>query len=152
MEIKLTRHSFTNTSTISDIQVDGEWCCFCLEDIDRRLETHPDAKIKGQTAIPLGRYRIIRTMSPRFKKVLPLLLDVPGFSGVRIHSGNSPKNTDGCILPGMTRSTDWVGDSRKAFALLDGKIRSALSAGDSVYITIERKRSNGNQTAVHAKK
>ena len=66
--------------------------CHTLEDVQR------DVKIAGKTAIPWGMYKLIVNMSNRFKKRLPLLLDVPNFEGVRIHGGNTEQNTEGCIL------------------------------------------------------
>lgn len=66
--------------------------CHTLEDVQR------DVKIAGKTAIPWGMYKLIVNMSNRFKKRLPLLLDVPNFAGVRIHGGNTEQNTEGCIL------------------------------------------------------
>jgi hypothetical protein len=139
MEIKVVRDAFTDKSTIGNVLIDEQFCCFCLEDVDRHLESDPRAKIPGRSAIPTGRYPIIRNLSNRFKKVLPLLVKVPGFEGIRIHVGNSPKDTEGCLLPGMTRKTDWVGDSKKAFDLLDGKIKAALDRKETVFITVERK-------------
>lgn len=138
MKIDLIRDTYTDKSTTGKIFVDGVFTCYSLEDQDRRLEQNPGAKIKGETAIPLGQYRVIRNMSARFKKMLPLLLDVQGFEGVRIHSGNSPADTEGCILPGITRARDWVGDSRSAFMVLDKKISDALSRGEEVTMTVKR--------------
>jgi len=72
--------------------------CHTLEDVQR------DVKIAGKTAIGWGMYKLIVSMSNRFKKRLPLLLDVPNFAGVRIHGGNDETDTEGCILVG-TRKT-----------------------------------------------
>lgn len=82
-------------------------------------------KIAGQTAIPAGTYKVIIDMSNRFKRLLPLLIDVPNFTGVRIHPGNTDKDTDGCILVGTSQSPDFVGNSRVAFEALFTKMRSA---------------------------
>ena len=93
--------------TISRLYVNGElFGCNALEDADRglrqdmQLEEIKKKKVYGQTAIPRGSYECVYTYSNRFKKMLPLLKDVPGFDGIRIHSGNSAKDTDGCILVG----------------------------------------------------
>lgn len=143
MEIKLVREIFTDKSTIGSILVDNRRLCYALEDKDRYLEKDLTKKVKGESAIPAGRYRVIRTLSPRFRKILPRLLGVPGFDGILIHTGNKPEDTEGCILPGMSRKKDWVSDSRKAFDLLDAKIQSAISGGEKVYITIERAKAEG---------
>lgn len=83
---------------------DGRFLCETLEDEDRFLENGVTEKVYGRTAIPRGRYRLQNTMSKKFGKVLPLLLDVPGYAGVRIHGGNSAANTLGCILVGRVRT------------------------------------------------
>ena len=63
-------------------------------------------KIKGKTAIPAGKYEVVVTMSNRFKRLMPLLLDVEGFDGIRIHGGNSHDDTDGCLLIAKNRISD----------------------------------------------
>ena len=139
MEIKLTREIFTPESTIGKLTINGQFVCYTLEDCDRFLEKDPSKKIKGKTAIPTGRYGISRTLSPRFKKVLPRLANVPGFEGVLIHTGNTAKDTEGCILVGRTRSVNVVGESRLAFSDLDARIRAALEAGEKVWLSVSRK-------------
>lgn len=127
MNLTLHRRWFEPGCTLGALSVNGVWECYTLEDPEREV------KIYGQTAIPRGRYRIELTMSQRFKRVLPLLLDVPGFTGVRIHPGNTASDTDGCILVGMDKYADSVGHSRIAFASLFGKLKSAP---DDIYIEI----------------
>lgn len=140
MKIRLIRDIFTDKSVTGRLYIDGQESCFCytLEDVDRYLEEDLTKKVKGASAIPIGEYRVIRTVSPRFKKVLPRLLAVPGFDGILIHSGNSPKDTSGCILVGEGRSKDWVSSSRLAFNRLDGLIKKAIDGGESVWIEITR--------------
>lgn len=87
-----------------------EFTCHTLEDTER------DVKIMGKTAIPKGTYEVVVNYSNRFKKMLPLLIDVPNFSGVRIHSGNTSEDTEGCILIGMERSFDSITHSRIAMS------------------------------------
>jgi hypothetical protein len=130
MELRLTRNFLTGKSTIGDLSVDGKFECYTLEDCVRPV------KIKNVTAIPAGRYRVIITYSNRFKRLLPLLLDVPQFEGVRIHSGNAAGDTEGCILVGRTKGRDFIGESRLAFEKLFDRLSGALSGGDAVYITI----------------
>jgi hypothetical protein len=91
MRIIIDRFDFTDNATIGALTC-GDFHCFTLEDTDRHLEDNPDGKIYGKTAIPRGTYKVIITFSNRFKKELPLLLNVPGFEGVRIHPGNYAGN------------------------------------------------------------
>lgn len=121
MELTLIREPSTARSTPGKLLVDGVFECFTLEDIVR------PKKIPGETAIPAGTYKVIINMSNRFKRLLPLLLNVPGFEGVRIHTGNTDKDTEGCILVGTTRSTDFVGNSRVAFGSLFPRMQAASS-------------------------
>jgi len=136
MELKLERETFTSQSTIGSLFCGGVFLCHILEDTDRHLETNPSGKVYGKTAIPRGRYQIVATMSQRFAKVLPLLLKVPGFEGIRIHPGNTPADTDGCLLPGLTGAKDFVGSSRDAFQIVDKMIHRALDRGEQVWIEV----------------
>ena len=119
MKIEVKRLHKGEHSVIGELTIDGIWQCYTLEDLER------DVKIKGETAIPKGTYKVIINQSNRFKRLLPLLLDVPGFEGVRIHSGNTNHDTEGCILVGRTRSDDFIGQSRKAFDSLFKKMNKA---------------------------
>lgn len=119
MLITVKRLHKTNVSIIGELLVDGIFECFTLEDVERPV------KIKGETAISKGTYKVIINRSNRFKRLLPLLIDVPDFEGVRIHSGNTNHNTEGCILVGQTRGKDYIGQSRKAFDKLFKKMQAA---------------------------
>lgn len=130
MKLLLKRLHKTDKSTIGELSIDGKFECYTLEDVERA------EKVFGKTAIPKGTYEIIMTMSNRFKKMMPLLLNVPGYEGVRIHSGNNAEQTEGCILCGQTRSIDFIGNSRKAIAEIYPKIQTALEK-EKVTITIE---------------
>lgn len=96
--------------------------CYTLEDKVRQVEGKPvkEWKVQDKTAIPTGTYSVVVTMSNRFKTKLPLLQNVEGFTGIRIHSGNSSANTEGCILVGMTwdGKSDWIGSSKIAMSAL----------------------------------
>jgi len=96
-------------------------------------------KIKGETAIPAGTYDLILTFSPRFQKMLPLLVDVPGYSGVRIHAGNGPKDTEGCILIGLglNDSSNYILNSRAAMIDFMDEFEAALDANMPVQIEIK---------------
>lgn len=97
--------------TIGKLYIDDNYFCDTLEDTVRA-----DKKVYGKTAIPAGTYKVKKTMSPRFKKVLPEILNVPNFSGVRIHAGNTAKDTEGCLLLGLNKVKGSVINSQDAVA------------------------------------
>lgn len=139
MELTLNRVHVTPDCTIGELFVDDKFECYTLEDPVRELPWRQVEmyKIPGQTAIPSGRYQIIINMSNRFKKLLPLLLNVPGFEGIRIHAGNTAADTDGCILVGQQRGEDSIRGSKLALDALQPKIQQALDDGDKVWITLK---------------
>ena len=134
VRLKLNRIQFTEKSTIGELWVDDDEdrFCFTLEDMVRS----PGVKVPGQTAIPPGQYEVIINWSNRFKRPMPLLLDVPNFEGVRIHAGNTEADTEGCILVGFNRSPDFVGNSRAAFDALFAAMSRAVNEKESVTISI----------------
>lgn len=135
MKIQLIRKDFGADHTISDIMVDGKFECYCIEDVVRA----PDQpKVPGKTAIPYGTYKVIVNMSNRFKRDLPLLLNVPNFEGIRIHTGNTAADTEGCLIPGKIKQKGKVLQSREAFASLFDKIKAAIVKGDQVSIEITK--------------
>ena len=142
MKLEVLREPSTAQSTPGSLFVDGVLECVTLEDVVREIPGQPveDWKIMDATAIPVGTYDVVITRSQRFKRDLPLLLAVPGFEGIRIHPGNTAADTSGCILVGQTRSADFIGSSRIAFAALFEKIRVALDAEQPVRITIHAAR------------
>lgn len=133
MKLTLNRSPSDSACTIGQLLVDGNPECFTLEDIVRP----PGApKVFGETAIPAGTYGVIITFSPHFQRDLPLLVNVPGFEGVRIHPGNVAADTEGCVLVGVDRLADSIGRSRIAFDALFPKIEQALVRGELVSIEI----------------
>src|SRR5690348_2405952 len=100
MKLKLIREEFTDESTIGRLYVDDVFECYILEDVVR------DEKIQNETAIPYGTYEVEITYSPKFGRYLPMLLNVPNYTGIRIHPGNTAKDTDGCLLTGTSDSKD----------------------------------------------
>jgi hypothetical protein len=116
MKLKLIREPSSETTTLGKLYVNGEFECYTLEDKVREV------KYAGITAIPAGTYKVIVTWSPRFKRQLPLLINVPEFDGVRIHPGNTHRDTEGCILIGTKIEGDRLVESRKAFDKLFEKI------------------------------
>jgi hypothetical protein len=130
MRLELQRKWFTEQSTIGELYIEGVRQCFVLED---RFRLPWDAKVYGRTCIPCGTFPVAITHSPRFGIEMPLLLNVPGFSGVRIHTGNSPADTEGCLLPGLERDADRVLQSREAYASLFEKLSRST---EQISITI----------------
>lgn len=135
MELTLKRKYCKPSYTIGHLYIDGKYICDTLEDVVRDLVT--EKKVKGRTAIPAGRYRVILNWSPRFGKVLPLLLLVPQFDGVRIHSGNTAADTEGCILVGENRERGKVLNSRATMDRLMQVLISANNRQEEIWITVE---------------
>ena len=117
MELKLERLKFTGKSTIGKLYINGKYLCDTLEDCDRYIE-NGNNKIKYNSAIPRGTYEIVMNYSDRFKSVMPLLLNVPQFEGIRIHSGNTAKDTSGCILVGIEHHDNYITASRLNYNIL----------------------------------
>jgi len=138
MDIMVKRVASTRKSTISEVYVDGEHLWYGLEDTVREvIGAHVKTwKVKGETAIPRGKYKVIVTQSARFKRRLPLLVGVKFFTGIRIHPGNTHEDTSGCLLLGMITSKGRVLRSRAACAEAQEMIETALLAGEKVWITI----------------
>ena len=132
MNLKLARKWFTEKSTTGILYVDDKFFCYTLEDVVRPA----GEKVPGRTAIAWGTYPVVVTYSNRFQKPLPLIIGVPNFVGVRIHGGNKAEDTEGCILLGMTHSTDWVGSSQIAVHRLLDKLDDAYEAREQISIEI----------------
>lgn len=118
MELLVKRIAKRNTYTIGKLYINGEYFCDTLEDTDRNLSSKMSVseiskkKIYGRTAIPTGTYTVIWNYSNKFRKMMPLLMNVPGYAGVRIHAGNTDKDTLGCILVGKNTQVGKVLESR----------------------------------------
>lgn len=132
MEITLRRYPSNYYCTIGELSLEDQFLCYTLEDVVR------EEKIPHITAIPEGKYEVVITESERFGVKLPLLLNVPNYSGVRIHAGNTAKDTDGCILVGTSKSVhfDTIYNSRIALARLQPIIQEALDNKEKVWLTI----------------
>jgi hypothetical protein len=119
-----------------------EWFCNTMEPTARKLTSRmPQTvirrhKIIGKTAIPTGRYRILITRSRRFGRWLPLLLNVKGFEGIRIHAGNKPEDTRGCILLGFNRRKGYVLDSTRCVLTLVKMMTEAIAKGEKVFMEV----------------
>ena len=136
MKLKLNRIFLGSSATIGELYVDGEHIADTLED-----RVRPEGeKVYGKTAIPEGTYEVKLTHSPRFKKILPEILNVPNFSGIRIHSLNKAEESEGCIGVGEWngKDTNWISNSRIAFNELMSLLQSAEDKKESTTITIDR--------------
>lgn len=134
MELKLNRIFLGSSATIGELYVDGEHIADTLED-----RVRPEGeKVYGKTAIPEGTYEMVLSYSPRFKKILPEILNVPNFTGIRIHCGNSSADSSGCILVGTWdgEKEDWVSDSKVAFNKLMSLLQKAADNKEKITITI----------------
>ncbi len=138
MKIKLIRDTFHPDDTLGKLYINGLQECFTCEDTVREVAGRPVEtwKIKGATAIPRGVYPVSMTVSARFGKIMPLLGDVPGFAGIRIHSGNTSADTEGCILVGSARLPFGVGMSKVATMALYAKIQKALDNHEEITIEV----------------
>ena len=139
MKIAIKRVHLQPGYAVGEITVDGEKMGFTLEDEVREQPGQPvkSWKVSGKTAIPSGKYRVHISVSTRFRRLLPLLLEVPGFTGVRIHPGNSSVDTEGCILIGSTwGGGDWITGSRAAFDSVYKLIYAAWRRGEAITLEI----------------
>lgn len=140
MKLELIRNKSGLTCTIGELFIDGEHECYTLEDVVREQEGVPveQWKIKGETAIPAGTYAITLTLSARFGRVMPLLNDVDGFAGIRMHPGNTDADTEGCILLGLQIADDQesILQSRIAFEHLLGRLSAAAAQGEEITISV----------------
>ena len=135
MELTLNRIFLGSSATIGELLINDKHLCDTLED-----RVRPEGeKVYGKTAIPEGTYKVKLTHSPRFKKILPEILNVPNFSGIRIHTGNSSKDTEGCILVGTWdgEKEDWVGSSKIAFDELMTLLEEATDNKEKITITVK---------------
>lgn len=127
MHLVITRTEKTTRATFGELSIDGKFFCYTLEDPVR------DVKIPKETAIPAGAYKVVLSMSNRFKKVLPEVLNVPGFVGVRIHGGNTVQDTEGCPLVGYQRTSVGLSSSLPASTDL---VKRLSEAKDTIWLTV----------------
>ena len=131
MKLKLVRKYRKETYTIGKLYVDGVYFCDTIEDRDRGLDDSmslADIMIKkryGETAIPYGTYKVEITYSPKYKRLMPEIKNVKGFSGIRIHSGNTAKDTLGCLIIGKNTQVGMVTESRKTYNKLFALLKDA---------------------------
>lgn len=143
MEIRVKRIARKDGYTIGQMSLNNEYFCDTLEDTDRGLKNTMSVdeilskKRKGITAIPTGEYDVILTFSPKFKRVLPLLLNVPGYQYIRVHHGNLPSSTDGCLLVGENKIKGQIINSRATLERLMSVLLECEKKKEKVTITIE---------------
>lgn len=147
MELYVIRRFFNDKYTIGRFLEGQEKICDTLEDPVRELndinhdgdfDDTDEGKIYGETAIPCGRYPVIVTYSPSFKRFLALLLNVPGFSYIRIHSLRSAKGTKGCIGVGVNSIKGKLVNGPYYETIITKKIQDAIKRGEEVWITIKQ--------------
>lgn len=154
MKLELRRTSHDAESTLGELLVDSRHQCFTVEDEPRAV------KLRGETRIPAGTYQIklraeggfhqraLTKYGAQWHRGMLWLQDVPGFQWILIHTGNTEKDTDGCIIVGSGRATNGRGGgsvtgSAVAYQALYPKVRDALLAGEIVTITIKDEVSHG---------
>ena len=144
MELRLKREYRNNNYCIDKLYINGKYFSDALEDPDRgltdsmSLEEIKKVKIKGNTCIPYGTYNVTITYSPRFKRNLPLINNVKGFDGIRVHNGNTPQDSSGCVLLGFNKIKGQVIDSKVTVNKFIDIVQKALNKGEKVTIEITK--------------
>ena len=130
-ELTVVRQFSRNGFTPGELLWNGQHQCWTCEDVIREIPGQPVEtwKIPNETAIPAGRYSVVIDFSEHFHRDLPHVLDVPGFSGIRIHTGNTAADTEGCLLIGDMRTGTGVAQSVLEFNVFFPKLTAALLAG-----------------------
>ena len=135
MLLEVKRLYKKDTYTIGVLIVDGEKFSDTLEDKVRDLNS--EKKVYGETAIPAGKYKVVMSMSSKFKRIMPYLENVPQFTSIMIHPGNTPKDTLGCILVGENKKKGQLINSRKYSDELNKRINEAIERKEQVWIEID---------------
>ena len=132
MKLTLSRFEYGTNYTIGKLYIEDKYVCYTLED-----KVRDGPKVLGETAIPKGTYKVIVDYSEHFGKNMLHVLDVPGFTGIRIHSGNTDKDTEGCILVGMQwAGTDFIGMSGVAMGHVWASVNEAIIHKDTVTLEV----------------
>lgn len=135
MKLLLRRIAMRDEYTIGRLYIDGEYICDTLEDRVRDLTREP--KVPGQTAIPAGTYEVVVNISPKFRRLLPRLLNVPHFDGILIHRGNTAADSAGCILVGENKEVGRVINSTHWERRITDTLLEAQTANHNITITIQ---------------
>jgi len=143
MRLQLERRYLGETYTIGSLRVDSNYLCDTLEDKVRDYNKDGDlldageTKVFGETAIPYGLYMVDLTMSPKFTRLLPIVQEVPHFTGIRIHRGNRAQDSHGCILVGENKQKGKVLYSTKYEMKLVEILLGALVRGEEILLEIQ---------------
>lgn len=137
MEISVKRLWPKNDYTVGRMWLDGIFFSNTLEDPVREIAADGTGKVYGKTAIPAGRYKVVYWYSPKFKRRMPRLLDVPHFDGILIHAGNTAENTLGCILVGLNTKKGMLTSSRHYSDTLNHRCELCDIRKEEIWITIE---------------
>ena len=142
MKLILERYEFYPNTTIGRLYVNGKLLCRSMEDKDRKLDSTMSLseivrrKIYGRTAIPYGTYKVDITYSPKFKRMMPIILGVPGYAGIRFHQGVTHKNTLGCPLVGMENYGERLIRTNEAYRKFFKLLYGAKLKGEPISILV----------------
>ena len=131
MYISIIRCIYTEKSTVGSLHINNQYFCDTLEDKVR------EEKIYGSTAIPQGIYKVELCKSNKFNRLMPCILDVPNYTGIMIHWGNRPEDTEGCVLVGKNDRQDWVSNSKDTFNKLFIVLQEAVKHKEDIWLTIK---------------
>lgn len=154
MEILIKRIAKKETYTIGKLYIDGKYYCDTIEDKDRGLTQSmsskeiADKKIKHKTAIPTGKYELtLKVKSPKYSQkkafvdycnaFMPRFVNIPGYEGVLIHTGNTAEDSSGCIVVGYNKVVGKVINSMNAFKTIYPVMKTASDKGEKITVTIE---------------
>ena len=141
MNLTLKRLNLTPNDTEGELYVNNVYFCKTLEDANRDLNKNgqfdnSEKKVYGETCIPYGKYKIILSYSPKFKRELPEILEVPDFQGIRIHRGNKISDTLGCVLCGEKVKNGYLSNSTPYEIKLVELFKQAKSRNEESFIEI----------------
>ena len=141
MNLTLKRLNLTPNYTEGELYVNGVYFCKTLEDTNRDLNKNGqfdnnEKKVYGETCIPYGKYKVILSYSPKFKRELPEILEVPDFQGIRIHRGNKISDTLGCILCGEKVKNGYLSNSTPYEIKLVELFKQAKSRNEELFLEI----------------
>ena len=147
MELTLIRKHFKEKYTIGKLYTDQVFLCDTLEDTVRELrdinhdgdfDDDAEGKVYGKTAIPCGKYKVLLSFSSKLKRILPILLKVPGFTGIRIHGGKNETWTEGCILVGENVVKGQLVNFGYWETTIKNLLQKEVDIGNKNYITVKQ--------------